>query len=76
MATGPHLHFAMHRDGEYVDPLAVTAAAESRVPDHLRRAFDRVQLTITRQLASLPNSLSPLTVSFSEFDAPGRARPE
>jgi len=65
LATGPHLHFSLHRDGEFVDPLAVWSAPESRIPDGARRAFDRVQAAVTRQLAVLPETLHPLTVSLS-----------
>jgi murein DD-endopeptidase MepM/ murein hydrolase activator NlpD len=65
LATGPHLHFAMDRDGEYVDPLALTAAAGARIPDAARRAFERVQAVVTRQLAALPQSAEPRTVSLS-----------
>ena len=55
LATGPHLHFALDRDGEYVDPLAVTAATpRRRSPDPARRAFERVQAAVTQQLAALP----------------------
>jgi murein DD-endopeptidase MepM/ murein hydrolase activator NlpD len=68
LATGPHLHFALHRNGEYVDPLAVTAEAEQGIADTERRTFDRLQLAITKQLDTLTQSLSPLTVSTSEFD--------
>ena len=65
LATGPHLHFAMDRDGEYVDPLALTAAAGARIPDAARRAFERVQAVVTGQLAALPRSAEPRTVSLS-----------
>ena len=41
LATGPHLHYALDRDGEYVDPLALTGAIEQPVPASARRAFDR-----------------------------------
>jgi murein DD-endopeptidase MepM/ murein hydrolase activator NlpD len=74
LATGPHLHFAMHRDGAYVDPLALTAETDAPLADPDRRVFDRVQLAVTRQLAALPRSVSPLTVSTSEFDRGGPIR--
>ncbi len=76
LATGPHLHFAMHRDGEYVDPLSVTANADAPIADPDRHFFDRVQQNVTRQLAALPRTASPLTVSFSEFDTRTELRPE
>lgn len=69
LATGPHLHFAIHRDGQYVDPLTVTADAERPIAEPERRSFDRVQQAITRQLASLPKTAGPLTVSSSELDS-------
>jgi murein DD-endopeptidase MepM/ murein hydrolase activator NlpD len=65
LSTGPHLHFAIHRDGEYVDPLALTASAVAAVPSTARRVFERVQATVTRQLAALPRTEQPMTVSLS-----------
>jgi murein DD-endopeptidase MepM/ murein hydrolase activator NlpD len=65
LATGPHLHFAMHRDGAYLDPLALSAAAGARIPRRARLAFARVQAAVTRQLAALPPGANPATVSLS-----------
>jgi murein DD-endopeptidase MepM/ murein hydrolase activator NlpD len=65
LSTGPHLHFGMERAGAYVNPLALTAAAGARVPDAARRLFDRVQRAVRRELAALPRTGSPLTVSLS-----------
>jgi len=65
LSTGPHLHFAIERCGEYVDPLGLTATPGRRLPETARRLFDRVQKTVTRQLASLRGDGSPLTVSLS-----------
>lgn len=65
LATGPHLHFALDRDGEYVDPLALTSQSGVRLPESARRAFERVQTAVTRQLAALPRTANPLTVSLA-----------
>ena len=65
LSTGPHLHFAMERGGEYVDPLALTASAAVALPEAARRPFERVQSAITRQLAELPHGERPVTVSLS-----------
>ena len=65
LSTGPHLHFAIERCGEYVDPLGLTATPGRSLPETARRLFDRVQKTVTRQLASLRGDGSPLTVSLS-----------
>jgi murein DD-endopeptidase MepM/ murein hydrolase activator NlpD len=69
LATGPHLHFALDRDGQYVDPLQVTAASDTVVPDAHRRAFERVQTAVTRQLAALPMAGNPTTVSLFDEGA-------
>ena len=65
LSTGPHLHFAMDRDGQYVNPLGLTATASAGVPDAARRLFDRVQRAVRRELAALPRTGNPLTVSLS-----------
>ena len=65
LATGPHLHYALDRDGEYVDPLALTGAIEQPVPASARRTFERVQAEMIRQLAALPEMAHPLTVTLS-----------
>jgi murein DD-endopeptidase MepM/ murein hydrolase activator NlpD len=66
VATGPHLHFALYRDGQYVDPLAQIAAARPRVPEEERRAFERVEVAVEQRLAALPLAGSPPTVSRSD----------
>jgi len=75
LSTGPHLHFAMDRDGVYVDPLALTAAAapSEHIAEPARPAFERMRAAVTRQLANLPASERPVTVSL--VDAADR-RPE
>jgi murein DD-endopeptidase MepM/ murein hydrolase activator NlpD len=72
LATGPHLHFALSRAGAYVDPLTHIGLPQAGVPELARRTFDRVRTAVIHQLALLPASASPLTVSLS--DAPFRAR--
>jgi murein DD-endopeptidase MepM/ murein hydrolase activator NlpD len=67
LATGPHLHFATYRDGEYVDPLGLAAGPQANVPDLARRAFERVETLVRRHLAALPLTANPRTVSLSTF---------
>lgn len=64
LATGPHLHFAIDREGDYVDPMKVTGSgAGSSIPERARQSFVRVRTTVMRQLAGLPVAGGPLTVS-------------
>jgi murein DD-endopeptidase MepM/ murein hydrolase activator NlpD len=66
LATGPHLHYALERDGYYVDPLSLPAPPrEEQVPAKARRAFERVETAIVRELAELPCDAHPLTLSLS-----------
>jgi hypothetical protein len=55
----------MHKDGEYVDPLAFTGSDAGPVPAAERRGFDRVRTAVTRQLAKLPATDNTLTVTLS-----------
>jgi murein DD-endopeptidase MepM/ murein hydrolase activator NlpD len=68
LATGPHLHFSLHREGEYVDPLAVTAGVEAPLAPAVRPVFERAQRRLSNQLAALPEATGPLTVSLSAAD--------
>jgi len=66
LATGPHLHFAFHRNGKYVDPLRLPATSDAPIPARAWPAFERVRTAVTRQLGTLPKTMSPLTMSLSE----------
>jgi len=66
LATGPHLHYALERDGDYVDPLSLPAPPpEEQVPAKARRAFERIESTIVKELASLQCDARPTTLSLS-----------
>jgi murein DD-endopeptidase MepM/ murein hydrolase activator NlpD len=73
LATGPHLHYALERDGEYVDPMAFASTVERPIGLDARRMFERVQTEITRQLAALPAGARPTTVSLSSTAYPSAA---
>ena len=73
LATGPHLHYALERDGSYVDPMRMTAAVDPPVPVAARRLFDRVQSEVTHQLAVLPVNAGPRSVSLSRTAYPSAA---
>jgi murein DD-endopeptidase MepM/ murein hydrolase activator NlpD len=71
LATGPHLHFALSRGDEFIDPLTVDAAPSPGVPELARRAFDRARRAVTRRLAALPELVRPVTVSLSDAELRG-----
>jgi murein DD-endopeptidase MepM/ murein hydrolase activator NlpD len=73
LSTGSHLHFAMYRDGEYIDPLEFTGNAAAPIPALARRGFERMQTTVTQKLAALPATENPLTVKLSS-PTPGTRR--
>ena len=66
LATGPHLHYALERDGYYVDPLSLPPPPpEDNVPAKARRAFERVEAAVVKELADLPFDAHPMTLSLS-----------
>ena len=77
MATGPHLHFMLFRDGAYVNPLTVTLPSDEELTGARRAQFTALRRELLDRLASLARPLdltslslgplSPLDVARSAF---------
>lgn len=51
-STGPHLHFELYKDNQYVDPLGVHFPAEEQIEPGLRKIFDTQLKTYLVELSS------------------------
>ncbi|HVM95397.1 MAG TPA: peptidoglycan DD-metalloendopeptidase family protein [Candidatus Acidoferrales bacterium] len=58
LATGSHLHFALFRNGQYLDPL--TAKVELRRDVHNLKRFAAAKQVLLRQIASLVRPATPV----------------
>jgi len=54
--TGPHLHFELYKDQQYVDPLSVDFPAEDTIEPALQKVFDSQKQTFLVELTSGPSS--------------------
>jgi murein DD-endopeptidase MepM/ murein hydrolase activator NlpD len=54
LSTGPHLHFEIRQDNEYVDPLKFDAPAEFLLEPALLKLFESRKQLFTTQLAATP----------------------
>jgi murein DD-endopeptidase MepM/ murein hydrolase activator NlpD len=55
LSTGPHLHFAILHEGQYVNPLSQKLGTNHEVSPRLRALFDQVTQRYQTLLASLPD---------------------
>ena len=65
LATGPHLHYEVEEGGEHLDPMEFEVEPENPVDAQARRRFDKVRASVVRQLAGLPVTDRPWSVSLS-----------
>ena len=55
-ATGPHLHFELYKDQQYIDPLSVDFPAEDLIEPTLQTVFDNQKHIFLVELTSAPQS--------------------
>ena len=55
-ATGPHLHFELYKDQQFINPLSVDFPAEDSIEPALQKVFENQTQTYLVELASLPQS--------------------
>jgi murein DD-endopeptidase MepM/ murein hydrolase activator NlpD len=65
LSTGPHLHYELTRDGAHVDPLEFNCEREPSIGTVLVKQFERAKREVVRQLASIPATRQPTSLSMS-----------
>jgi murein DD-endopeptidase MepM/ murein hydrolase activator NlpD len=55
-ATGPHLHFELYKDQQFINPLSVDFPAEDSIEPALQKVFENQTQTYLVELGSLPQS--------------------
>ena len=54
--TGPHLHFELYKDQQYINPLSLDFPAEETIEPALLTVFEDQKNTFLVELTSLPQS--------------------
>jgi len=70
LSTGPHLHYAIEKDGQYVNPLNQDLGVNHRVSPRLRALFDRFKQDYLTALNHLPTG-GHFTVALPSASAAG-----
>jgi len=55
-STGPHLHFELYKDQQYINPLSIEFPAEDHLDPALHRLFENQMRTYMAELKSTPQS--------------------
>ncbi len=55
LSTGPHLHFAMEREGHYVNPLTQSIGVNHQVSPRMRTVFEQFKEHYLAMLSKLPD---------------------
>ena len=55
MSTGPHLHFALERDGKYINPLTEAIGVNHQVSPRMRSLFEQFKENYLAMLSKLPD---------------------
>jgi murein DD-endopeptidase MepM/ murein hydrolase activator NlpD len=63
LSTGPHLHFGLERNGEYIDPLVRNLGVEHHVSPAMRSLFDRLKRNYLTILSRLPDFSGHFTLA-------------
>lgn len=71
LSTGPHLHFAIEKDGRYVSPLAQRLGVHHKISPAMRALFERIKTRYLAMLGKL-NFGGHFTVSREESNSAAR----
>jgi murein DD-endopeptidase MepM/ murein hydrolase activator NlpD len=55
LSTGPHLHFALERDGKYINPLTEAIGVNHQVSPRMRSLFEQFKENYLAMLSKLPD---------------------
>jgi murein DD-endopeptidase MepM/ murein hydrolase activator NlpD len=55
LSTGPHLHFALEREGHYVNPLTESIGVNHQLSPRMRSVFDQFKENYLTMLSKLPD---------------------
>jgi len=55
-STGPHLHFELYKDQQYINPLSIEFPAEDHLEPAMHRLFENQMRTYMAELKSSPQS--------------------